>query len=86
MTYEWSDVNEFVFSSEQIWRNLDPIDLLINGSSAVNGCRQNEIQTADKNITIIHKQSTQLQSIIEFLVKSFNFKMSLLAEIRVNNP
>ncbi len=30
---------------------------LNNGSSAVNGCRQNESQTADKNITRIHKTS-----------------------------
>ncbi len=35
-------VDEFVSSSEQIWRNLSLHHLLINGSSAVNGCRQNE--------------------------------------------
>ncbi len=36
------DVDEFVSSSEQIWRNLVLLYLLTNGSSAVNGCRQNE--------------------------------------------
>ncbi len=34
--------DEFVSSSEQIWRNLAFHHLLTNGSSAVNGCRQNE--------------------------------------------
>ncbi len=34
----YPDVDEFVSSSGQIWG----IHLLINGSSAVNGCRQNE--------------------------------------------
>ncbi len=36
------DVDEFVSSSEQIWRNLALHHLLTIGSSAVNGCRQNE--------------------------------------------
>ncbi len=36
------DVDEFDCSSEQIWRNLALHHLLINGSSAVNGCRHNE--------------------------------------------
>ncbi len=36
------DVDEFVSSSEQIWRNLTLHHLLTSGSSAVNGCRQNE--------------------------------------------
>ncbi len=36
------DVDEFVTSSEQIWRNLALYHLLTNGSSVVNGCRQNE--------------------------------------------
>ncbi len=36
------DVDEVVSSSEQIWRNLALCHLLINGSSALNGCRQNE--------------------------------------------
>ncbi len=38
----WLDIDEFVSSSEQIWRNLALHHLFINGSSAVNGCRQNE--------------------------------------------
>ncbi len=40
--YTIQDVDEFVSSSEQIWRNLALRHLLTNGSSAVNGCRQNE--------------------------------------------
>ncbi len=36
------DVKEFATSSEQIWRNVALRHLLTNGSSAVNGCRQNE--------------------------------------------
>ncbi len=36
------DVDKFVSSSEKIWRNLVSLHLLTNGSSAVNGCRQNE--------------------------------------------
>ncbi len=36
------DIDEFVSSSEQIWRNVAFYHLLTNGSSAVNGCRQNE--------------------------------------------
>ncbi len=36
------DVDEFVSSSEQILRNVALHQCLSNGSSAVNGCRQNE--------------------------------------------
>ncbi len=36
------DVDKFVSSSKQIWRYVALHHLLINGSSAVNGCRQNE--------------------------------------------
>ncbi len=36
------DVDEFVSALEQIWRNLALNHLLTSGSSAVNGCRQNE--------------------------------------------
>ncbi len=36
------DADEFVYSSEQIWRNVAIHHLLSNGSSAVNGCRQNK--------------------------------------------
>ncbi len=53
------DVDELVFSSEQIWRNLALHHLLTNGSSTMNGCRQNESQRADKkhhnNPQVIHK-------------------------------
>ncbi len=36
------DDDEFVSSSEQIWRNLALHHLLTNEWSAVNGCRQND--------------------------------------------
>ncbi len=36
------DVDESVSSSEHIWRNLALRHLFTNGSTAVNGCRQNE--------------------------------------------
>ncbi len=39
---EIQDVDEVVSLSEQIWRNVSLRHLLTNGSSAVNGCRQNE--------------------------------------------
>ncbi len=40
------DVDEFVSSLEQIWRKLALHPLLTNGSSSVNGCRQNESPTS----------------------------------------
>ncbi len=40
------DVDEFVSSLEQILRKLGFHHLLTNGSSAVNGCRQNESPTS----------------------------------------
>ncbi len=46
------DVEEFVSSWDQIWRNIALHYLLTNGSSAVNGCRQNESKQLIKNITI----------------------------------
>ncbi len=36
------DVDEFASLAEQIWRNSALHHLLTNGSSAVDGCRQNE--------------------------------------------
>ncbi len=36
------DVNEFVSSLGQLWRNFALLYSLTNGSSGVNGCRQNE--------------------------------------------
>ncbi len=44
-----------MFVHGNTWRNLALHHLLTNGSSAVNGCRQKRVQTADKNITIIQK-------------------------------
>ncbi len=46
--------NEFISSWEQNCRIVAFHHLLSNGSSAVNGCRQNE----SPNITIIHKTLT----------------------------
>ncbi len=57
--------------------NLTSRQLLTSGSSAVNGCRQN-VQTADKNITIIHKKSTPLQSINYRLVKFIIKRQSII--------
>ncbi len=37
------------------------LSMLIDGSSPLNGCHQNEGLTADKNIKITHKSSTQLR-------------------------
>ncbi len=45
MTICWKmyhDADTFVSSAEQIWRNVALYHLLTNGSSVVNGCRQNE--------------------------------------------
>ncbi len=44
------DVEEFVSSSERIWRNLTLHHLLTSGSSAVNGCRQNESKQLIKTL------------------------------------
>ncbi len=59
----FQDVDEFASSSEQIWRNVALHHLLSNRSSAWMGAVRMRVQTADKNITIIHKLSTPLQSI-----------------------
>ncbi len=45
------DVDDFVSSSEQIWRNVALHHLLTIGSSAVNGCRQNESKQLIKTST-----------------------------------
>ncbi len=63
------DVDGFVSSSEQILRNLALHHLLINGSSAVNGCRQND---ESKKLHVCRKES---------IIKLFNFKLSLLTKI-----
>ncbi len=42
LTLKPSDLDEFVSSSEQNWKNVALHHLLTNGPSAVNGCRQNE--------------------------------------------
>ncbi len=49
------DVDNVVSLAEQIRSNLALHDLFTKGSSAVNGCRQNETKQLIKNITIIHK-------------------------------
>ncbi len=51
------EVDECVSAlDQQVWRNWALHHFLTNGHSAVNGCRQNgAVQTANKNITTIHK-------------------------------
>ncbi len=50
------DVDEFVYSPDQNWINAALYNLLTNGSSAVNGCRQNESPNSwNTIIIIIHK-------------------------------
>ncbi len=44
------DLDEFVSSSEQIWRNLALYHLLTKGSSAVNGCHLNKSKQLMKTI------------------------------------
>ncbi len=72
------DVDEFVSSWEQSWRKLSLHNLLTNGSSAVNGCRQNEsfAETAQNNIQLIHTtpvQKQRNQSIKMFLTSKCYF-------------
>ncbi len=64
------DVDEFISSSEQIWRNLELHHLLTNGSSAVNGCRQNEQW---KNITLIKKIIHESSTLMSCEMKSYTF-------------
>ncbi len=49
------DADEFVSSSEQIWRNLASHHLLINGSSAVNGCHQSQRNPQEIHTTPVHQ-------------------------------
>ncbi len=42
MYLAFQDVDEFVSTPEQILRSVALHHLITNGSSAVNGCRQNE--------------------------------------------
>ncbi len=49
------DVDEFVSSWEQIWRNLALHHLLTMDPLQWMGAVRRGVQTADKNITIIHK-------------------------------
>ncbi len=52
------DVDGFLSQKEQIWRTLALHHLLTNGSSAVNGCRQNEskqlIKTQVIHMTLVY--------------------------------
>ncbi len=69
------DVDEFLSSSEQIWRNLALHHLLTNGSSAVNGCRQNESPNSwlkhHNNSQVIH--TTPVHQLISCEVKRCAF-------------
>ncbi len=63
------DVDEFVSSSEQIWRNLALHYLLTYGSSAVNGCHRMRVQTAVWNLEkIVH--TTLAHQLTAYEVKS----------------
>ncbi len=63
-------IQRLVFcSSEQFWRNVALHHLLTFGSSAVNGCRQND--TADKNINnpqVIQTSPVHLLTIIGWIL------------------
>ncbi len=48
----------WVFLKTQIWRNLALHQLLTNGSSAVNGCRQNENVLWSEKLHVCKKQKT----------------------------
>ncbi len=79
---------EFVYSSEQIWRNFALHHLLTNESSAVNGCRQspNSWKKHHNDPKVIHK--TPIHQLMSCEVKSCmvvrNFESSLLAIIPNN--
>ncbi len=63
------DIDEFVSSQEQIWRNVALHYLLTKGSSAVNGCRQNESSNTAFDKKHYNISNTQLLSINYHLVK-----------------
>ncbi len=63
-----------VSSSEQIWRNLALHNLLTSGSSAVNGCHQNESKhliECQNNSQVIH--TTPIHQLMTFEVKNCVF-------------
>ncbi len=62
------DVDTFVSSLEQIWAYLAFHHLLINGSSAVNRCRQNE--SANSTCVCLGCQNKiRISNILEFKIK-----------------
>ncbi len=73
------DVDEFVSSSEQIWRNVALHHLFTSGSSTVNGCRQNE---KHENITIIHTSPVHKWMPCEVKSCMLVRKISLLIQTR----
>ncbi len=66
------DVNEFVSSLEQIWRNLALHHLLTNRLQWMGAVRM-RVQTTDENITIIHNL-TPVHQLMSCEVKSYMFK------------
>ncbi len=56
-------VEEFLSSSEQIWRNWALHHLLTNTLQWMNRCRQNESKQPIKNITVIHN-TTEVHHLI----------------------
>ncbi len=68
------DVNEFVSSLEQIWRNLALHHLLTNRLQWMGAVRM-RVQTTDENITIIHNL-TPVHQLMSCEVKSYMFKIN----------
>ncbi len=79
-----------VSSSEKIWRNLVLYHLQINGSSAVNGCRQNESPNSwwkhHNNPQVIHISPVhQLTSCDAFRHLTLNRCFCLKCESSIHN-
>ncbi len=73
-------LDEFVSSLDQIWRNVTFRHLLTNGSSAVNGCRQNE------SPKVIHTTPVHRLVWIPFLCitpSPYLFPLDLCVHVRV---
>ncbi len=76
-TPSFAILDKFV-SSEQIWRHLAFHHLLTNGSSAVNGCRQNA-QTADKKHHNNPHDSSPLINILQSKKLDFPSRLKIVA-------
>ncbi len=69
--YLRSDADEFISSSEQIWRNVALHHLLVMDPLQWMGAVRMSVQKADKYITIIH--TTQVHQLMSCEVKSCVF-------------